>query len=582
MSHPEIGSKDVPGYQVAALVLAVLALKSAFVLSSLPSMWIWGDESLYYMTAYDLFHPGQAGVPHPGFMNYPPLTSVLIAPVHQLGLPSELGYPLSLVILGVIQAIGALAAYLTVFEIFGFKSRALLFLLLVGPPAYMGVCLMSETLFVALYLWLLYFFVRQLKTERAVYAVASGVLIALMILTRRTGIGLFASVLASAAFGFLGSRGSGSSRPQLRCHGLTLLVAAGLVLGWRLLLTYGLEAGYGYLGPAGYLERGLLPARASIDALLLLAREFLANLGYVSLSTYGICVPLVLWCVFVQAPEPGEADRRELLRRLVVHVLVFALFAAFAAALHMYVNKHKSHVRYLMYGRYVEYFSPLLVALAFGLVARARRWSRSRGLVALTAGLGLVFYLVIPFRFFDRPSVTPNSMGVGWIFGLAGESARWAMAICPLLAIALAVFLTSDRFLRTKVPRTAGYLAVLCLALFNLKVAATSAAEKSQEFEQRFGTYSVFLAQDGELIADGIYVDRRSFGKRRKRRDRWAAKKALADHVGKVVVGNDPAPFLGKMPILSPRRFEGYEVLYQAEGFENRIYGARRRDAGDG
>ena len=575
------GSKDLPVYQVAALIFGVVALKSAFVLSSLPSMWVWGDEILYYTTAYDLVHPGTEGVPHPGFMNYPPLTSVLIAPVHLLGLP-DLGYPLALVILNLTQAIGALAAFLIAFEIFGFKSRALLLLLLVGPPAYMGVCLMSENLFVALYLWLLYFYVRQLKTERLIYAVAVGVLIALMILTRKIGIGLFASVLASAGLAFLWSRDMDRYWRQWRCHGLTVLVAGCLVIGWRLILTYGFETEYGYLGPAGYLERGLLPALASVETTLLLARKILANLGYISLSTYGACVPLVLWCVFFKRPETDvEENRRELLQRLVVHVLVFALFAAFAAALHMYVNKYKPNVRYLMYGRYLEYFSPFLLALGYGFVVTLRRWRRPWMPVGLTAGLGLFVLLILPLRFFSQPSVAPNNMGIGWIIGLGGDSPRWATLICPLVGLALVSLLTLPAFAGKKSTLRLSYLLVLSLALFNLSFAARLASEKSHTFERKFGIYSAFLAQDDLWISDQLFIDRRSFGKKRKRRNRWSARKVLADHIDKSVVGTNPLPYLGKMPVLSPRQYPDYEVLFQPAGYHNKIYGKKLESPGD-
>ena len=62
MTDPARSSKDVSLYQVAGLILGVVALKSAFILSSLPSMWVWADESLYYMTAHDLVHPERAAI----------------------------------------------------------------------------------------------------------------------------------------------------------------------------------------------------------------------------------------------------------------------------------------------------------------------------------------------------------------------------------------------------------------------------------------------------------------------------------------------------------------------------------------
>ncbi len=66
-------------YNVLVLILVALAMKSFFVLNYMPSQWVWSDEVYYYTTAYDLVHLGQAGVPHPGFLNYPPMTSILIS-----------------------------------------------------------------------------------------------------------------------------------------------------------------------------------------------------------------------------------------------------------------------------------------------------------------------------------------------------------------------------------------------------------------------------------------------------------------------------------------------------------------------
>ncbi len=570
-------AKDVPGYQVAALILGVVALKAAFIFSSLPSMWIWADEGLYYTTAYDLFHPGSAGVPHPGFLNYPPLTSVLIAPVHFFDLPSELGYPLSLIILSLTQALGALAVYLTVVELFGFKSRALLALLLIGPPAYMGFCLMSETLFVALYLWLLYFYVRQLKTDRVIYAVIVGLLIAAMILTRRVGVGLFASVAASAVFAFIWTRDARRYWRQLGSHAVTLLVGGSLAIGWKLVLAHGFEARYGYLGASGYLERGFLPALASVDAFQALTQRFVANLGYISLSTYGVCVPLVLWHVFLRPGAEGEEERRELLQRLVFHVMIFALFAAFAAAVHMFVNKHKPSARYLMFGRYVEFFSPLLLALSFGLMAKARGWRWSWVPVSLAGALSLVLSLLIPSKVFVREGIAPNNMGLGWIVGLAGDSPGWAGAVGPIVAIVVVAFITSPFFSSSRPAKLAGCLSAFVLLSFNLAISLNVVADKSQKFHKKFGAYSAFLAENEELTADGLFIDDRIFNAKRKIRDRRVSKKVLVDHVAKAVVGRDVKPFLGKVPVFSPRRLDEYEILFREKGFSPKIYGEKKK-----
>lgn len=576
MAHRATQPQPHPSWQIAGLILAVLAVKSLFILVSLPSMWIWGDESLYYTTAYDLFHPDGRGVPHPDFLNYPPVTSILISPVHLLGVPSELGYRFSLIILSVVQAIGALIACRIVYEIFGIRSRLLLFLLLIGPVAYSTFCLMSEAPFVTLYLAFLYFYVRRLKTGELHYAVACGLLIGILILTRKVGVGLIAAYLAAVVIEVLVRRDRKALGEALRLDGLAILLGSVIAVSWSLVLEHHFGARHGNHGPVGYLRHGLLPALTSLEGALLLARKFLANLSYVSLSTYGICVPLVAWFCFTRRGPAAEAlsRQRELVRRLLLPVAGFALFAAFGAALHMYINSAKPNTRYLMYGRYMEYFSMLLVALAFAIVVTSPRWRRwDRNFLTATAvSLAVAIAWIVPVAFFVKPRIAASNMGIGWLIGLGAGSLPLTLAAGPVVAVALAWMIGAARRSGRRPPALAAYGTIVALALFNLFVSGGDAAGKSRVFKEHFGVYSTFISDHPELFDEGLYIDRRAL-KKSKRRDRLAAQKVIADHVDKVEVGMEPGPHFGLRPVMSRRRFKDFEILYREEGFVNKIYG---------
>ena len=76
-------------------------------------------------------------------------------------------------------------------------------------------------------------------------------------------------------------------------------------------------------------------------------------------------------------------------------------------------------------------------------------------------------------------------------------------------------------------------------------------------------------------MENGLLVDRSVFSRESTKRERRAARKVLTDHVARAVLSRDLEPFLGKVPVLSPRRIEGYEVLFPVEGLSPAIYGGK-------
>ncbi|HEX3130123.1 MAG TPA: hypothetical protein VH394_22500, partial [Thermoanaerobaculia bacterium] len=147
---------------LAGLLGAALIVKIVTVLLAVPSIWLMPDELLYTLTAWDFAHWGAPGVPHPDFLYYPPLASLLIAPLHRVGLTPPQVYTLSLVLLNVLVTSTVVAASLMLRRLYGATSRLLPVLLALAAPC-TALLLMSEPLYITLFIWFLYVYVRMLQ-----------------------------------------------------------------------------------------------------------------------------------------------------------------------------------------------------------------------------------------------------------------------------------------------------------------------------------------------------------------------------------------------------------------------------------
>lgn len=594
LESPLDSSSEFPAWHLWALVAAVVLGKSLFSRLAMPSMWIWGDEMLYYLTSFDFLHWGEPGVPHPGFLNYPPLTSVLLLPVHVLGLSGASGYHASLLIMNLVLALGSMACYLTVREIFGIRSRLLLLLLLVGPTSYLGLSTMSEPLFVCLYLWLLYFFVRQLKTAGLRYGLAVGLMLGMLLMTRKNAIGIFGCVVVLMLWQVFDSRGGFGRWARIRPYLGTLGISVAFWLGWKYLMGNVLEASYGYYGASGYLEKGFLPALASFDAFLLFVRKVAANLGYVVLASFGVSIPLLAWYTLGgtrhenfngngdesgRSTEYAHSTQRarplHLVRLLCLHILGFMVLAAFAAALQMYIQREHPNTRYLMYGRYVEYFAPMLVALAFGVFATSGAWSRraAGAFVAAATALSMLVLWIIPDRFFEVQNGATSNLGIYWLLETSEASPSKAFILGTLAVLGLSVAVAYGRRVNSAGPAVVLFALVFAVAAFNLVWGSLMVASKSRQVEQVFGPYSQFVRDHPEYFEDGLLVDLRSYSNKVHRTDRLVTHKLLVEHVEKVRFVGKPRLHVDSLPIMTTdRKLPGARVLFETEKYKNKIY----------
>jgi hypothetical protein len=559
---------------LAALVVAGLAVKAFVVAAWLPRIWLFLDELFYLVTAWDLGHWGSPGVPHPDFLFYPPLTSALLTPFLVVGFKPPLAYHLGMLLFHALLTSSAVAAWLLMRRLFGESSRLLPCVLLFGPPAYTALALMSEPVFVSVYTWFLYLWVRAVQDRRARYAWMAGFLLAGLVLTRFAGY-LAAGCLALGAVADFAFR---RDRRSLKLHLIALVPPLVTALLWRTLGTQ--------LRPEttqSPLFMLAIVVNFPLEMVLGTARRLMAEIGYVSLSTYGFALPAALWGLArrsdgSEAGETGEAGERTRVRRLfLLNLLTFLVLACGIAALFMWFAHFLSYLpRFDLYGRYVEYFAIPLLVVAFGVIATVRRQASARERAALSLAalaLNTLLLLFVPVSFFTASlnnQVAPNSLGIAWLLRLVGEAGTWSRWLAPVLAALLVWGLTGRGWLR----RAAGGVLVL-LTVLNFSFAVREASVNSTGSAVYNSLISDYVSANPEPFAKGLYVDYPDY-LRDTGQEAAAdalAYRVIADHVDQVVVGRRPGEQLGTMPVLTKRVFDR-PVLMEWPGVPYRIYAA--------
>lgn len=564
---------------LAALLGAALIVKGITVLKAVPSIWLMADELLYTLTAWDFAHWGAPGVPHPGFLYYPPLVSLVIAPLHRLGLTPPQVYTLSLVLFNALLTSTVLAAYLLLRRLYGATSRLLPVLLAFAAPC-TALVLMSEPLYTTLFVWLLYVYVRMLQDRKVSDHLAAGLLLAGMILTRQVGV----LVLAAVAVGAVADLALGSCperRPERRrklgLYAWTIVPPVIVAIAWRLIAPE-LKGGGGSNLPYFLAVAVLTPVKLVLGT----GRRFISEIGYVSLSTFGIALPAVLWGLFRRGSS-AEDDRRHWRRLFTGVVLVSMVLTAAVSALFMWYARFRYLPRYDMYGRYIDYFGIPVLALALGTYWQMRRDASDRereALAAWTLALNSAFLLVIPERFFPgslQSQIAPNSLALVWLLELVrvfGSGIRWLL---PPLAALLALLLASPTYLARKGVRYAVAAGLAALTLFNYVGGAREVSIQSHGSLKYASAISDFIRDNPEAFANGLYIDHPGIGYNRTEAPEMAAQHAflhrvLADHMDKAIAGSEPERYHARMPVLSRRPFPGWRVLAEWPWVQYRIY----------
>lgn len=555
---------------LVALFGATLAVKVFTVLRAVPSIWLMADELLYTATAWDFAHWGSPGVPHPDFLYYPPLTSLVIAPLHRLGLTPPQVYTLSLVLFNALLTSTVVAAYLLLRRLYGATSRLLPVLLAFAAPC-TALVLMSEPLYTTLFVWLLYLYVRMLQDRKVSDHLAAGLLLAGLILTRQVGVFVLAAVTAAA----LADLALGPEvRRKLRLYAWTLVPPVLAMAAWRMIAPE-LKGGGGSNLPYFLAVAVLTPVKLVLGT----CRRLVSEIGYVSLTTFGFALPAVLWGLFRRGSS-AEDLRRRLLTGV---VLVSMVLTAAASGLFMWYARFRYLPRYDMYGRYIDYFAVPVLALALGVYWQMRQDASDRerrGLALWTLFLNVAFLLVIPGRFFVgslESQIAPNSLGIAWLIEMVrifGPGVRWLL---PPAAALLALFLASPAWLARRGLRYAVIGGLAILTFVNYQAGAREVSIQSHGSVQYASTISDYIRDHPELFPNGLYIDYPGIGYRRTEPPEMAAQHAfvyrvLADHLDKTIAGAEPERYHDRMPVLSRRAFPGWRLLAEWPYIQYRIY----------
>lgn len=556
-----------PGVVLGLAVAVGLALK-AWLILGIPVVSIAPDEFHHYTTGYDFLHLGEPGVPHPNFLRYPPLTALVTSPVHLLDLEPPWPYWLARVVLNVFLMSTVVAGYLIFRRLFGHGSAFLVLALLLSAPAYLGLGLLSEPLFVTGYTWYLFFYVRFLDRRSRRDAVAAGLMIAAMILARPTGLGMLGVVLV----GFLAEAWLRWRRrheaANLHAHLYILLVPVVVYGGWELtrhwaFAEYGKTAALVEL----YVKRGVLDVVFSWPELELFLRKTAANLSYVSLATWGLALPLGLWALL---DRRHDSPRHRRVKLYLVNLGAFSLVASLIAAAHMYAFRDRVVPRYDLFGRYVDYFTVPLLIVVVGLLgwvhrdAAVRKWK----LFATAAVAAIACLAIIPRRLFTSfaaagdDKLIVNHRGIGWLIELNDRAGPWLLPAAAVVLLGVSAAFLSPLYGRSRAFRRGAQVALLGLFAINAAVAFEYSQRRSQKILENSNGLSEYMSEHPELLASGFYLHSNF----RYRFLPFPVLLATFDHVDGMVGGRSPKPYLGRIPVLSYKKFRDYEVLYAVEG----------------
>ena len=417
----------------------------------------FGDETLlmYKAHVWDLF--GQWFAPE-GFQDigtdYAPLYSVFASSVFR-GRDLVAAYPRVLVLNAAVLALGVtlfhimLVAYAVDWR--SAFATALCTGFSAGYAGY-GTMAMSEALFLPLFLCCLPPFLRK-EHNTWLDAAYLAVILALLLLTRKQGIGLLLGIPLA-----LGVK-------NLSCHNKMKTVVFCLIpplagiAAWTVVkrLTSG-----GIQTPGNYLAH--LVAEWQV---LLSLKPVCGQLTYVHAAT-GCLLPLALFHAF----REWRNGRRESLC-----IAILCVIAALPGLAHMYVHPGMVNVRdsrYWMYGRYIDMAVPAVILLAMLAVFSGRSCGR-RGrfaLLSFAVAVSLVALLT------PRTGIVPTiNMGFGWI-RLVERSV--SAPIGRVVATLVMSLLVSIPVLSRKAARFTWGIAISCLFLSAASMGVLRVSEKGR------------------------------------------------------------------------------------------------------
>lgn len=350
----------------AALLTAavLLAAVKIVVASTLPIPVIWGDSVLYLSRARNLVVLGQPVIDNLHAPDYPPLYSLLIAPVYLFGDRSADAHFRVLAVNALLCSAMLFPAYRLHLLVSAKKAPAVITALaVVNLPACWrwNLTVMAENLSMPLLLLLALAVWYAVRSEQSYGRwLLVGFLVGALLLTKA----LFAAVVPAMVVGGFGLlvKAWRQKRPRLAVSCLLLGLGFALpLLAWRIVQLLSLSAWRfpldqrGAYEPARYVET-LWSALTDPAAGLFLLQTLFRQFALLQFSTFGLAgVGLAGLIVF--SLRPGRS-------RFLSFCCLLAVGGVLAvAALHCVAHYPMAPEKYAVFGRYADSTAPLLVTL---------------------------------------------------------------------------------------------------------------------------------------------------------------------------------------------------------------------------
>lgn len=344
------------------ILFAVLVVIKAVLSSSFPSPWVFGDSAIYTAKTRAILSEGNFNFDeyHYGGPKIPPLYSIFLIPAYLFD-DAAFNHSAILIINAILISLVIFPAYLLAKK-FTNESAAVWTAFFVSfYPSLFGYpfTVMSENLFIPLFLVSAYLFYETLVSRKPHLEALMGLSLASLYLTRIMGVFPILIWLAYTLWGFLKER----DRPQYLRNKLIALLCILIPIALWFIIKDSSGAsrditGYNFKDYLNTALQILGSAPAFIKAFSL----FLHQLAFLNIATLFIPIPLIIGFIFLRNRE--QKDLLKKLAPILIYLSGTLILFLGVSVLHQYIFSEKLPERYSVFGRYIESAVPLLAVIA--------------------------------------------------------------------------------------------------------------------------------------------------------------------------------------------------------------------------
>ena len=448
---------------ILVLFWAALVAVKILLAAQLPMPVVWGDSVLYLSRARNLALLGWPIIENICGPVYPPLYSIVIAPVYLFTIQPATAHQGVLAINALISSSILFPAYLIHKEITGKVLPSLAVAAVVGalPVTFAySLTVMAENLSLPVLLWFFWAVLRypQLRLGNALFV---GLAAGAAIVTKSLNVGLLPGAAALGLWALIDHRRtSGEGRRAWLCLGAMALGAFLPLYGWtwwngQTELHSTLPSNWTGTYPFHLYREVLISTLTDFGAAFHFVRLFAKQLAYLFFGTFGLAgITGVGLCARIWR-GPARAP----------WLAILSSWAGllFLGAMHCAAYFPMDPERYTLFGRYADSMTPLLIILGFAFLERAR--SRRKILVGASAPFALMAALALPWP------------GLIWLHRIDLFYLRPSLGLVPyrpMILLLTLIFLTLFFAFRRYQVRIATLLIVGTLALGSSALAASA------------------------------------------------------------------------------------------------------------